>query len=49
VIYIELLVFRPPPIFQENNESFRKERNIEREILEALQRANIMGGLEKTL
>jgi hypothetical protein len=31
VIYIELLVSRPPPIFQENSESSRKERNIERE------------------
>jgi hypothetical protein len=35
-VYIEPLVSRPPPIFGESSESFREERDIEKEILEVL-------------
>jgi hypothetical protein len=31
VIYIEPLASKPPPTFQENNESSRKDKNIERD------------------
>jgi hypothetical protein len=40
-IYIEPLTSRQPPIFWESSESFREERDIEREIFEALRRVTI--------
>ncbi len=49
-IYIEPLASRLPPTFQENNKSSKEDKNIEKEIFEALKHANIMGeGLEETL
>jgi len=45
--YIELLTSRPPPTFQESNESFGEERNVERKILKAL--TTIEKGFEETL
>jgi len=46
-MYIELFASRPPLTFQKSNDSFKKERNVERKILGALQ--STMGGLEETL
>ncbi len=41
---------RPPLAFQENNENFREEINVEREILKALWHVAIVGeGFEETL
>jgi hypothetical protein len=49
VIYIELFASRLPHVFQDNSESFG-ERNIEREIFEALQCVATIGeGFEETL
>ncbi len=49
VIYIEPHASRPPPTFQESSENSKEEKNIKRNILEALQHADIIGGLEETL
>ncbi len=49
MIYIELFASRPPLAFQENSESFREERNVKREIFEALRHALTIGGVEETL
>jgi hypothetical protein len=50
VIYIEPLASRPPPIFQENSESYGEERDVEHEIFEALKCVAIVEeGFEKTL
>jgi hypothetical protein len=39
-----------PPLFQENSESFGEEKNVEREMFEALQHAATMGkGFKETL
>jgi hypothetical protein len=46
-MYIELFASRPPLTFQKSNDSSKKERNVERKILGALQ--STMGGLEETL
>ncbi len=49
MIYIELFASRLPHVFQDNSESFG-ERNIEREIFEALQCVATIGeGFEETL
>jgi hypothetical protein len=47
-MYIELFASRPPLTFQKSSGSLGKERNVERKILEALQRVATVGGLEKT-
>lgn len=45
-----MLTSRPPLAFQENNENFREEINVEIEILVALWHVAIMGkGFEETL
>ncbi len=50
LIYIEPLTSRSPLAFQESNKSSKEEKNVEREIFEALQHVAIVGeGFEETL
>jgi hypothetical protein len=42
-------VSRLPPTFQKSDKSIGEERNVKKKIIETLQCATIVGGLEKPL